>query len=229
MNLNLKILSLAFLLFVLPFGNNLKAQISSNDLSEQRPVFGLQIGYAGMTNIDGAVDHTIGTNANMELLFPFVTFNNIDLMAGLNLFVEQHVVDGVFQLSNPDLSRAEFVQSPDNYKNNNFNLIYAGIPIDIRFRFNDQHNSFMTFGYRLGYNVWNQHSFKVGQERFEESIENINHFRSDLRLSFGRFLNPCNDSSPILSSFTVGGFYQLDGLASDGEVNNYGFFLGFNF
>lgn len=226
------IITFSFLLLMVsfPLCSMLNGQNSESDPqkhSSKRPTLGLQMGSASWINIGDAIDHVEGLSGNMEVLYPIKSYRNFDILTGFNIYSERHFVDGVFNKANPDESRASFIPSPDNYKNNRFQLVYIGIPIDLRYRFDSE--SYITFGYRFSYKVWDRHSYKVGNETFQESIDEINAFRSDFRLSLGRFLNPCNNPSPGISSFAVGGFYQLNGLAHDGEVNNWGLFIGLTF
>jgi len=234
MHMKNSIITFGFLLLMVSFPvgsilNGQNGQAEPQKHSKNRPTLGMQLGSASWINISDDIDHVVGTSGNMEGLFPIKSYGSFDILTGFNIYIERHFVDGVFNEVNQEESRASFIPSPDNYKNNTFTLLYLGLPIDLRYRLNDEYDSFFTFGYRFGYKVWDRHSYRVGNETINESIDGINSFRSDFRFSWGRFLNPCNKPKPGISSFSVGGFYQLNGLALDGEVNNWGLFIGLTF
>ncbi len=209
--------------------NGQNGQTEPQKHSNKRPIFGLQVGFASWINIDNDIDHVVGFAGNMEVLYPIKSYGNFDILTGFNVLVEQHFVDGVFEVEDPDVNRVSFIPSPDNYKNNNFSLLYLGIPIDFRYRFNNGHNRYITFGYRFGYKVWDTHSYRIGNETFQDRIGEMNSVRSDFRFSVGKFVGSSNNSSSGIRSAALGGFYQLNGLALDGEVNNFGLFIGLTF
>src|SRR6056297_1505724 len=234
MHMKNSIITFGFLLLMVSFPvgsilNGQNGQAEPQKHSKNRPTLGMQLGSASWINISDDIDHVVGTSGNMEGLFPIKSYGSFDILTGFNIYIERHFVDGVFNEVNQEESRASFIPSPDNYKNNNFSLLYLGIPIDFRYRFNNEHNRYITFGYRFGYKVWDTHSYRIGNETFQDRIGEMNSYRSDFRFSVGKFLGSRNNSSRGIRSAALGGFYQLNGLALDGEVNNWGLFIGLTF
>lgn len=142
--------TLGFLLLMVcfPIGSILNGQNGLTDTQKQlnkRPTLGMQIGSASWINIDNDIDHVVGTSGNMEVLFPIKSYGSFDILTGLNIYIERHFVDGVFNEVNQEESRASFIPSPDNYKNNTFTLLYLGVPIDLRYRLNDEYDSYFLY------------------------------------------------------------------------------------